>query len=107
MIRRPPRSTHCISSAASDVYKRQLENSYCNWQNLYDCILFRSSIFQSFQNSFLCKGHYTFGSAISQFIRRFKLLIQFYAYQLFLACFAFSYFKILPHVLCVLSLIHI
>ena len=23
MIRRPPRSTHCISSAASDVYKRQ------------------------------------------------------------------------------------
>eukprot|EP00826_Nyctotherus_ovalis_P055022 TRINITY_DN7278_c0_g1_i10.p1 TRINITY_DN7278_c0_g1~~TRINITY_DN7278_c0_g1_i10.p1 ORF type:complete len:320 (+),score=68.63 TRINITY_DN7278_c0_g1_i10:24-962(+) len=27
MIRRPPRSTHCISSAASDVYKRQL--LYC------------------------------------------------------------------------------
>eukprot|EP00825_Cyclidium_porcatum_P015737 TRINITY_DN1901_c0_g1_i1.p1 TRINITY_DN1901_c0_g1~~TRINITY_DN1901_c0_g1_i1.p1 ORF type:complete len:512 (+),score=98.44 TRINITY_DN1901_c0_g1_i1:99-1634(+) len=26
MIRRPPRSTHCISSAASDVYKRQLMN---------------------------------------------------------------------------------
>ena len=26
MIRRPPRSTHCISSAASDVYKRQLIN---------------------------------------------------------------------------------
>eukprot|EP00826_Nyctotherus_ovalis_P065908 TRINITY_DN9708_c0_g1_i10.p1 TRINITY_DN9708_c0_g1~~TRINITY_DN9708_c0_g1_i10.p1 ORF type:complete len:315 (+),score=45.59 TRINITY_DN9708_c0_g1_i10:23-946(+) len=26
MIRRPPRSTHCISSAASDVYKRQGEN---------------------------------------------------------------------------------
>ena len=25
MIRRPPRSTHCISSAASDVYKRQIE----------------------------------------------------------------------------------
>eukprot|EP00969_Alexandrium_andersonii_P107748 4753734-Alexandrium_andersonii.AAC.1 len=23
MIRRPPSSTHCISSAASDVYKRQ------------------------------------------------------------------------------------
>ena len=23
MIRRPPRSTHCISSAASEVYKRQ------------------------------------------------------------------------------------
>eukprot|EP00825_Cyclidium_porcatum_P042439 TRINITY_DN580_c0_g1_i3.p1 TRINITY_DN580_c0_g1~~TRINITY_DN580_c0_g1_i3.p1 ORF type:complete len:520 (-),score=79.20 TRINITY_DN580_c0_g1_i3:1234-2793(-) len=27
MIRRPPRSTHCISSAASDVYKRQIFNS--------------------------------------------------------------------------------
>ena len=26
MIRRPPRSTHCISSAASDVYKRQYED---------------------------------------------------------------------------------
>ena len=27
MIRRPPRSTHCISSAASDVYKRQFETN--------------------------------------------------------------------------------
>ena len=27
MIRRPPRSTHCISSAASDVYKRQVISS--------------------------------------------------------------------------------
>ena len=26
MIRRPPRSTHCISSAASDVYKRQVHH---------------------------------------------------------------------------------
>eukprot|EP00825_Cyclidium_porcatum_P028949 TRINITY_DN31059_c0_g1_i2.p2 TRINITY_DN31059_c0_g1~~TRINITY_DN31059_c0_g1_i2.p2 ORF type:complete len:111 (-),score=21.94 TRINITY_DN31059_c0_g1_i2:4-336(-) len=26
MMRRPPRSTHCISSAASDVYKRQVED---------------------------------------------------------------------------------
>eukprot|EP00975_Prorocentrum_lima_P011002 2338618-Prorocentrum_lima.AAC.1 len=29
MIRRPPRPTHCISSAASDVYKRQLSLSSC------------------------------------------------------------------------------
>eukprot|EP00826_Nyctotherus_ovalis_P043636 TRINITY_DN4618_c0_g1_i3.p1 TRINITY_DN4618_c0_g1~~TRINITY_DN4618_c0_g1_i3.p1 ORF type:complete len:131 (+),score=23.37 TRINITY_DN4618_c0_g1_i3:25-393(+) len=29
MIRRPPRSTHCISSAASDVYKRQVHNVPC------------------------------------------------------------------------------
>ena len=29
MIRRPPRSTHCISSAASDVYKRQVYHLRC------------------------------------------------------------------------------
>ena len=28
MIRRPPRSTHCISSAASDVYKRQKDDLF-------------------------------------------------------------------------------
>eukprot|EP00825_Cyclidium_porcatum_P012947 TRINITY_DN16779_c0_g3_i1.p2 TRINITY_DN16779_c0_g3~~TRINITY_DN16779_c0_g3_i1.p2 ORF type:complete len:108 (-),score=44.26 TRINITY_DN16779_c0_g3_i1:63-386(-) len=28
MIRRPPRSTHCISSAASDVYKRQEDDMH-------------------------------------------------------------------------------
>eukprot|EP00826_Nyctotherus_ovalis_P024433 TRINITY_DN188_c0_g1_i13.p1 TRINITY_DN188_c0_g1~~TRINITY_DN188_c0_g1_i13.p1 ORF type:complete len:112 (+),score=35.78 TRINITY_DN188_c0_g1_i13:23-337(+) len=31
MIRRPPRSTHCISSAASDVYKRQPIYSVTNF----------------------------------------------------------------------------
>eukprot|EP00825_Cyclidium_porcatum_P023414 TRINITY_DN2576_c0_g3_i4.p2 TRINITY_DN2576_c0_g3~~TRINITY_DN2576_c0_g3_i4.p2 ORF type:complete len:107 (-),score=27.10 TRINITY_DN2576_c0_g3_i4:119-439(-) len=30
MIRRPPRSTHCISSAASDVYKRQVYDNLSN-----------------------------------------------------------------------------
>eukprot|EP00826_Nyctotherus_ovalis_P039253 TRINITY_DN3759_c0_g1_i4.p1 TRINITY_DN3759_c0_g1~~TRINITY_DN3759_c0_g1_i4.p1 ORF type:complete len:140 (+),score=11.00 TRINITY_DN3759_c0_g1_i4:25-420(+) len=40
MIRRPPRSTHCISSAASDVYKRQSLN----------CV--------SFVTSFLCIGSF-------------------------------------------------
>ena len=29
MIRRPPKSTHCISSAASDVYKRQVNTYIC------------------------------------------------------------------------------
>eukprot|EP00825_Cyclidium_porcatum_P021879 TRINITY_DN24257_c0_g1_i1.p2 TRINITY_DN24257_c0_g1~~TRINITY_DN24257_c0_g1_i1.p2 ORF type:complete len:162 (+),score=40.90 TRINITY_DN24257_c0_g1_i1:3-488(+) len=28
MIRQPPRSTHCISSAASDVYKRQTQSTW-------------------------------------------------------------------------------
>eukprot|EP00826_Nyctotherus_ovalis_P037480 TRINITY_DN3417_c0_g2_i9.p1 TRINITY_DN3417_c0_g2~~TRINITY_DN3417_c0_g2_i9.p1 ORF type:complete len:164 (+),score=42.34 TRINITY_DN3417_c0_g2_i9:24-494(+) len=31
MIRRPPRSTHCISSAASDVYKRQV-STQSTWE---------------------------------------------------------------------------
>eukprot|EP00825_Cyclidium_porcatum_P004222 TRINITY_DN11964_c0_g1_i1.p2 TRINITY_DN11964_c0_g1~~TRINITY_DN11964_c0_g1_i1.p2 ORF type:complete len:108 (-),score=27.23 TRINITY_DN11964_c0_g1_i1:6-329(-) len=31
MIRRPPRSTHCISSAASDVYKRQVVSTQSTW----------------------------------------------------------------------------
>ena len=35
MIRRPPRSTHCISSAASDVYKRQLHDyAHKEWNGL-------------------------------------------------------------------------
>eukprot|EP00825_Cyclidium_porcatum_P039485 TRINITY_DN4789_c0_g1_i3.p1 TRINITY_DN4789_c0_g1~~TRINITY_DN4789_c0_g1_i3.p1 ORF type:complete len:321 (-),score=93.34 TRINITY_DN4789_c0_g1_i3:130-1092(-) len=33
MIRRPPRSTHCISSAASDVYKRQV-STQSTWGNI-------------------------------------------------------------------------
>eukprot|EP00825_Cyclidium_porcatum_P022992 TRINITY_DN25286_c0_g1_i1.p1 TRINITY_DN25286_c0_g1~~TRINITY_DN25286_c0_g1_i1.p1 ORF type:complete len:281 (-),score=67.03 TRINITY_DN25286_c0_g1_i1:106-948(-) len=33
MIRRPPRSTHCISSAASDVYKRQV-STQSTWDNI-------------------------------------------------------------------------
>eukprot|EP00825_Cyclidium_porcatum_P031492 TRINITY_DN33363_c0_g1_i1.p1 TRINITY_DN33363_c0_g1~~TRINITY_DN33363_c0_g1_i1.p1 ORF type:complete len:225 (-),score=42.47 TRINITY_DN33363_c0_g1_i1:203-877(-) len=40
MIRRPPRSTHCISSAASDVYKRQVQHTLCKnstakWKKLF------------------------------------------------------------------------
>eukprot|EP00825_Cyclidium_porcatum_P003514 TRINITY_DN11632_c0_g1_i3.p2 TRINITY_DN11632_c0_g1~~TRINITY_DN11632_c0_g1_i3.p2 ORF type:complete len:135 (-),score=24.80 TRINITY_DN11632_c0_g1_i3:105-509(-) len=34
MIRRPPRSTHCISSAASDVYKRQVLNASLKEQSV-------------------------------------------------------------------------
>eukprot|EP00825_Cyclidium_porcatum_P049079 TRINITY_DN8402_c0_g1_i2.p2 TRINITY_DN8402_c0_g1~~TRINITY_DN8402_c0_g1_i2.p2 ORF type:complete len:109 (-),score=31.45 TRINITY_DN8402_c0_g1_i2:15-341(-) len=34
MIRRPPRSTHCISSAASDVYKRQVQQLQQTLQSL-------------------------------------------------------------------------
>ena len=34
MIRRPPRSTLDRSSAASDVYKRQLQGKVCNYRCL-------------------------------------------------------------------------
>eukprot|EP00825_Cyclidium_porcatum_P012885 TRINITY_DN16744_c0_g1_i2.p2 TRINITY_DN16744_c0_g1~~TRINITY_DN16744_c0_g1_i2.p2 ORF type:complete len:201 (+),score=39.72 TRINITY_DN16744_c0_g1_i2:93-695(+) len=34
MIRQPPRSTHCISSAASDVYKRQV-STQSTWVEIY------------------------------------------------------------------------
>ena len=44
MIRRPPRSTHCISSAASDVYKRQLQNHWANFNQTWHkaCLLYTS-----------------------------------------------------------------
>eukprot|EP00826_Nyctotherus_ovalis_P056458 TRINITY_DN7625_c0_g1_i1.p1 TRINITY_DN7625_c0_g1~~TRINITY_DN7625_c0_g1_i1.p1 ORF type:complete len:131 (-),score=23.87 TRINITY_DN7625_c0_g1_i1:289-660(-) len=38
MIRRPPRSTHCISSAASDVYKRQVKYRECK-EKIYKLLL--------------------------------------------------------------------
>ena len=40
MIRRPPRSTHCISSAASDVYKRQISDGF-SLQGGYSRRIFR------------------------------------------------------------------
>eukprot|EP00826_Nyctotherus_ovalis_P030632 TRINITY_DN24455_c0_g1_i2.p1 TRINITY_DN24455_c0_g1~~TRINITY_DN24455_c0_g1_i2.p1 ORF type:complete len:140 (-),score=2.84 TRINITY_DN24455_c0_g1_i2:279-668(-) len=36
MVRRPPRSTHCISSAASDVYKRQIRYLLLAESPIYD-----------------------------------------------------------------------
>ena len=35
MIRRPPSSTHCISSAASDVYKRQVLGRYLEHSRIF------------------------------------------------------------------------
>eukprot|EP00825_Cyclidium_porcatum_P004886 TRINITY_DN12320_c0_g1_i2.p3 TRINITY_DN12320_c0_g1~~TRINITY_DN12320_c0_g1_i2.p3 ORF type:complete len:102 (-),score=35.79 TRINITY_DN12320_c0_g1_i2:381-686(-) len=71
MIRRPPRSTHCISSAASDVYKRQV-STQSTWGDNY--ILsqinlnwlagkpissgnenFNNSINNRFKNQFTCR----------------------------------------------------
>eukprot|EP00825_Cyclidium_porcatum_P026759 TRINITY_DN28762_c0_g1_i1.p2 TRINITY_DN28762_c0_g1~~TRINITY_DN28762_c0_g1_i1.p2 ORF type:complete len:107 (+),score=14.93 TRINITY_DN28762_c0_g1_i1:63-383(+) len=37
MTRRPPRSTHCISSAASDVYKRQ--HYYLSFLNAFTLLV--------------------------------------------------------------------
>eukprot|EP00826_Nyctotherus_ovalis_P060841 TRINITY_DN858_c0_g1_i10.p1 TRINITY_DN858_c0_g1~~TRINITY_DN858_c0_g1_i10.p1 ORF type:complete len:111 (+),score=13.27 TRINITY_DN858_c0_g1_i10:37-333(+) len=41
MIRRPPRSTHCISSAASDVYKRQSPHTFtgASKSSTIDCVI--------------------------------------------------------------------
>eukprot|EP00825_Cyclidium_porcatum_P028764 TRINITY_DN30927_c0_g1_i1.p1 TRINITY_DN30927_c0_g1~~TRINITY_DN30927_c0_g1_i1.p1 ORF type:complete len:201 (-),score=35.07 TRINITY_DN30927_c0_g1_i1:217-819(-) len=41
MMRRPPRSTHCISSAASDVYKRQLYKSSSTHNLMQNSTTFR------------------------------------------------------------------
>ena len=38
MIRRPPRSTHCISSAASDVYKRQGHHPALTYMHTYGLV---------------------------------------------------------------------
>eukprot|EP00825_Cyclidium_porcatum_P000796 TRINITY_DN10323_c0_g1_i1.p1 TRINITY_DN10323_c0_g1~~TRINITY_DN10323_c0_g1_i1.p1 ORF type:complete len:206 (-),score=35.06 TRINITY_DN10323_c0_g1_i1:94-711(-) len=53
MIRRPPRSTHCISSAASDVYKRQLLGDYAflNSQKFKD-------LQQHLSNTDLCQNEF-------------------------------------------------
>ena len=61
MIRRPPRSTHCISSAASDVYKRQPQtelNDYMSWwsENCFIQKRFFTHFFQTlrkFQSKFM------------------------------------------------------
>ena len=37
MIRRPPRSTQSRSSAASDVYKRQVEGWNVGWEDWANC----------------------------------------------------------------------
>eukprot|EP00825_Cyclidium_porcatum_P003059 TRINITY_DN11421_c0_g1_i3.p1 TRINITY_DN11421_c0_g1~~TRINITY_DN11421_c0_g1_i3.p1 ORF type:complete len:437 (-),score=73.28 TRINITY_DN11421_c0_g1_i3:111-1421(-) len=48
MIRRPPRSTHCISSAASDVYKRQI---YCLQNNNHSKCYKHSNLFNCISNN--------------------------------------------------------
>eukprot|EP00825_Cyclidium_porcatum_P043883 TRINITY_DN6328_c0_g3_i1.p3 TRINITY_DN6328_c0_g3~~TRINITY_DN6328_c0_g3_i1.p3 ORF type:complete len:211 (+),score=7.68 TRINITY_DN6328_c0_g3_i1:118-750(+) len=50
MIRRPPRSTHCISSAASDVYKRQV-STQSTWD--YRPVLVHRFIGQIFVEHYL------------------------------------------------------
>eukprot|EP00825_Cyclidium_porcatum_P038091 TRINITY_DN4346_c0_g1_i2.p5 TRINITY_DN4346_c0_g1~~TRINITY_DN4346_c0_g1_i2.p5 ORF type:complete len:100 (+),score=11.84 TRINITY_DN4346_c0_g1_i2:60-359(+) len=59
MIRQPPRSTHCISSAASDVYKRQGSNhDYLQTSNGNDgsCVAAIRFFFLEMK-SFYCDNH--------------------------------------------------
>eukprot|EP00825_Cyclidium_porcatum_P019495 TRINITY_DN22130_c0_g1_i1.p3 TRINITY_DN22130_c0_g1~~TRINITY_DN22130_c0_g1_i1.p3 ORF type:complete len:143 (+),score=41.15 TRINITY_DN22130_c0_g1_i1:46-474(+) len=51
MIRRPPRSTHCISSAASDVYKRQGINAEYMGLNLLPVTLYQGQLDLELTNS--------------------------------------------------------
>eukprot|EP00825_Cyclidium_porcatum_P003679 TRINITY_DN11707_c0_g2_i1.p1 TRINITY_DN11707_c0_g2~~TRINITY_DN11707_c0_g2_i1.p1 ORF type:complete len:152 (+),score=0.52 TRINITY_DN11707_c0_g2_i1:110-565(+) len=59
MIRRPPRSTHCISSAASDVYKRQA--TVCSSQHKSTFIYTRDRKRPSFlvRIRFICRHQQT------------------------------------------------
>eukprot|EP00826_Nyctotherus_ovalis_P035492 TRINITY_DN3053_c0_g2_i9.p2 TRINITY_DN3053_c0_g2~~TRINITY_DN3053_c0_g2_i9.p2 ORF type:complete len:106 (+),score=21.47 TRINITY_DN3053_c0_g2_i9:24-320(+) len=59
MIRRPPRSTHCISSAASDVYKRQIyRRAYKNSMKARHAVEFSPS--QNNNILYECKNIYYF-----------------------------------------------
>eukprot|EP00825_Cyclidium_porcatum_P051430 TRINITY_DN9458_c0_g1_i2.p1 TRINITY_DN9458_c0_g1~~TRINITY_DN9458_c0_g1_i2.p1 ORF type:complete len:116 (+),score=24.81 TRINITY_DN9458_c0_g1_i2:143-490(+) len=57
MIRRPPRSTHCISSAASDVYKRQVMSTTRGANNYFPRI---------FKGRRECTGHLKTQGALSE-----------------------------------------
>jgi len=59
MIRRPPRSTHCISSAASDVYKRQLQARLRNPLMPLRILRLRSLTGASAARAFLVAGMFT------------------------------------------------
>eukprot|EP00825_Cyclidium_porcatum_P014487 TRINITY_DN17785_c0_g1_i1.p5 TRINITY_DN17785_c0_g1~~TRINITY_DN17785_c0_g1_i1.p5 ORF type:complete len:104 (+),score=23.36 TRINITY_DN17785_c0_g1_i1:120-431(+) len=58
MIRRPPRSTHCISSAASDVYKRQV-STQSTWVCMQS-LSFKSEIYFFFKKNLQIKLELSF-----------------------------------------------
>eukprot|EP00825_Cyclidium_porcatum_P042382 TRINITY_DN5788_c0_g1_i4.p2 TRINITY_DN5788_c0_g1~~TRINITY_DN5788_c0_g1_i4.p2 ORF type:complete len:219 (+),score=62.88 TRINITY_DN5788_c0_g1_i4:120-776(+) len=62
MIRRPPRSTHCISSAASDVYKRQVST-----QSTWDILIFKMNSKSNNKTLFLTVGSTEFDALLKQF----------------------------------------
>ena len=58
MIRRPPRSTHCISSAASDVYKRQEQTTELH-QNLGEILKeFQEDVIIISRSDSSLRGHF-------------------------------------------------
>eukprot|EP00825_Cyclidium_porcatum_P006240 TRINITY_DN13082_c0_g1_i4.p4 TRINITY_DN13082_c0_g1~~TRINITY_DN13082_c0_g1_i4.p4 ORF type:complete len:111 (-),score=15.96 TRINITY_DN13082_c0_g1_i4:191-523(-) len=69
MIRRPPRSTHCISSAASDVYKRQISMYEYGYFFRCCCICFKEKSLQSLQQN-SCRQI----MSASQFAKQSKIL---------------------------------
>eukprot|EP00825_Cyclidium_porcatum_P017121 TRINITY_DN19943_c0_g1_i2.p1 TRINITY_DN19943_c0_g1~~TRINITY_DN19943_c0_g1_i2.p1 ORF type:complete len:347 (-),score=70.51 TRINITY_DN19943_c0_g1_i2:105-1145(-) len=80
MIRRPPRSTHCISSAASDVYKRQSTQS--TWGILFmDNCMDEIQIFQYILRNYL-KYHGDHNQSWSRGESKFKQLSTLEQFQL-------------------------
>eukprot|EP00826_Nyctotherus_ovalis_P027641 TRINITY_DN2161_c0_g5_i4.p1 TRINITY_DN2161_c0_g5~~TRINITY_DN2161_c0_g5_i4.p1 ORF type:complete len:576 (-),score=168.67 TRINITY_DN2161_c0_g5_i4:152-1855(-) len=76
MIRRPPRSTHCISSAASDVYKRQVYGHYLNQllkaalgKHYSEKLKFKYVIGRSQAAVFTSCGHYIHFKCFSQLLK--------------------------------------
>eukprot|EP00826_Nyctotherus_ovalis_P053884 TRINITY_DN7032_c0_g4_i1.p1 TRINITY_DN7032_c0_g4~~TRINITY_DN7032_c0_g4_i1.p1 ORF type:complete len:326 (+),score=98.03 TRINITY_DN7032_c0_g4_i1:42-980(+) len=63
MIRRPPRSTHCISSAASDVYKRQVGD--CWLLGSFCCLATRVELL----NNLIVYNGMEYGVVVMQFFK--------------------------------------
>eukprot|EP00825_Cyclidium_porcatum_P002990 TRINITY_DN11391_c0_g2_i5.p1 TRINITY_DN11391_c0_g2~~TRINITY_DN11391_c0_g2_i5.p1 ORF type:complete len:135 (+),score=38.55 TRINITY_DN11391_c0_g2_i5:93-497(+) len=62
MIRRPPRSTHCISSAASDVYKRQVQGQEITFQSQFQTFQRQHTGF-AFSSEDHMSGSFSFGNS--------------------------------------------
>eukprot|EP00825_Cyclidium_porcatum_P046861 TRINITY_DN7482_c0_g1_i9.p2 TRINITY_DN7482_c0_g1~~TRINITY_DN7482_c0_g1_i9.p2 ORF type:complete len:227 (+),score=56.58 TRINITY_DN7482_c0_g1_i9:120-800(+) len=91
MIRRPPRSTHCISSAASDVYKRQIYKCLINLFVFLFFLFQQSVIIYNIQKIF-GKGQKKTTQNLKTFFFFLILFFQFFKILIFIKCFFFFFF---------------